>query len=106
MDESKTTIKSINRLTGYGILLFLLGFLIGSNWIKYLQLLMPIGSLLTFLGIFLFFKKTNLREQFKREPKEDILTYFWNVIALKLWTFIFALWMILMNKVLISDGFI
>lgn len=99
-------IKIINRFIGYGILVFSIGFFVGLNWLKYLQLLMPIGSLMTFLGVFCFFKDTNLSEQFRKAPHEDVLTYFWNVIVLKLWTFIFVLWMITMDLIMIFNGLI
>lgn len=98
------TIKLINKLTGYGILLFSVGFFLGIHWIKYLQLLMPVGSLFTFAGVFFFFKDTDLTEQFRKDPNDDALTYFWDVIVLKLWTSIFVLWMLVMNIVLITDG--
>jgi hypothetical protein len=85
-------------------LVFSIGFFLGIHWIKYLQFLMPLGSLMTFFGVFFFFKVTNLEDQFKKHPGQDMLTYFWNVIVLKLWTFIFVLWMITMDLTLISRG--
>jgi hypothetical protein len=99
-------IKTINKLIGYGILVFSIGFFLGLNWLKYLQLLMPIGSLMTFVGVFYFFKDTNLNDQFKKADNEDVLTYFWNVIVLKFWTFVFVLWMISMDLILIFKGMI
>jgi hypothetical protein len=71
---------------------------------KYLQLLIPIGSALTFTGVFYFFKDTNLAEQFRKDDNEDILTFFWNVVVLKLWTGIFIVWMIVMNMLLLFQG--
>ena len=99
-------IKTINSLIGYGILVFLIGFFLGLILIKYLQLLMPVGSLMTFTGVFYFFKTTNLNDQFRKTDDEDLLTYFWNVIVLKLWTFIFLLWMISMDLTLVFTGLI
>jgi hypothetical protein len=99
-------IKTINKVIGYGILVFSIGFFSGLNWIKYLQLLMPIGSLMTFVGVFYFFKDTNLNDQFRKADNEDVLTYFWNVIVLKFWTFVFVLWMISMDLILIFNGLI
>jgi hypothetical protein len=69
-------IKKINRLIGYGILVFSVGFFVGLHWIKYLQFLMPIGSLMTFVGVFYFFKVTDLSKQFRKDPGEDVLTFF------------------------------
>lgn len=97
-------IKTINRLIGYGILVFVTGFFFGLFWIKYLQLLMPVGSLMTFIGVFFFFKDTKLSDQFTKNPKDDVLTYFWDVIVLKFWTFIFVLWMISMDLVMMFRG--
>lgn len=96
--------QTVNKLIGYGILIFSLGFFLGLHWIKFLQLLMPLGSLMTFVGVFFFFKETNLNIEFTKHPKDDILTYFWNVIVLKFWTFVFIVWMISMNLILLTRG--
>lgn len=97
---------TINRLIGYGILVFLIGFFLGVNWIKSVQLLIPIGSLMTFFGAFYFLKQTNLQEEFRMNPKDDVLTYFWDVLVLKLWTCMFLIWMIVMNLMLIKGGWL
>ncbi|MBL0745961.1 hypothetical protein [Chryseolinea lacunae] len=99
-------IVNINRLIGYGILLFLIGFFTGMFWIKYLQLLVPIGTLMTFTGIFFYFKEGHFATGFARGPKEDGLTYFWNTIVLKFWTFCFVIWMISANVTLIVRGIV
>jgi hypothetical protein len=98
------TKRIINRLIGYGILVFVVGFFAGQFWTFYLQWLIPIGTIMTFTGVFFFFKTTNLTEEFTKDKNEDVLTYFWNVIVLKLWTFIFMLWMIPMNIALLTQG--
>jgi hypothetical protein len=97
--------KTINALVGYGILVFVLGFFIGVYWFTWAQLLMPAGTLLTFTGVFLFFKHTNLATEFAITGSVDLLTYFWNVIALKWWTLVFVVWMMIMNFKLITTGF-
>ena len=97
-------IRTINRTIGYGILVFLIGFFLGIHLLKYLQLLMSVGFLMTAIGIFYFFKETNLKEQFQKDHDEDFLTYFWNVIFFKLQTFMLFVWMIVMNLTLILDG--
>lgn len=102
----KFTPGIINRLIGYGILIFLIGFLVGVNLIKHVQLLIPFGSLMTFFGVFYFLRQTNLQEEFRMDPKDDALTYFWNVIVLKLWTCMFLIWMIVMNLMLITSGWL
>ena len=98
--------STINRLIGYGILVFLIGFFLGVNWIKSLQLLIPIGSLMTVFGVFYFLKQTNLQGEFREDPKDDVLTYFWDVLVLKLWTCMFLIWMIVMNWMLITRGWL
>jgi hypothetical protein len=94
----------INRLVGYGILVFVIGFFAGQFLIGYLQWLIPIGTIMTFTGAFFFFKTTSLNAEFTKDKDDDILTYFWDVIVLKLWTFIFMLWMIPMNIILFTRG--
>jgi hypothetical protein len=96
--------RTINKLIGFGILIFSLGFFLGLHWIKLLQLLMPFGSVLTFTGVFYFFKETNLAVEFTKDPKDDVLTFFWNVVVLKFWTFVFVVWMIFMNISLMING--
>lgn len=98
--------QTINKLIGFGILIFSIGFFLGLHWIKLLQLLMPLGSFMTFVGVFYFFKETNLTAEFTKDPKDDILTFFWNVIVLKFWTFVFVFWMIAMNITLVINGLI
>jgi hypothetical protein len=98
-------IRIINWTIGSGIIVFLTGFIIGIHWIKYFQILMSVGFLITSIGIFYFFKDTNLTEQFRKDRREDILTYFWNVLFFNVETFIFVVWMITMNLILIFDGF-
>jgi mannose/fructose/N-acetylgalactosamine-specific phosphotransferase system component IIC len=100
------TKRKINRLIGYGILVFIFGFFAGQFLFTYLQFLIPIGTLVTFTGVFFYFKTTNLINEFTKYRNEDILTYFWNVIVLKLWTFIFVLWMITVNIILLSQSVI
>jgi hypothetical protein len=94
----------VNRLIGIGILIFVLGFFAGQFINAFLLWLIPIGSIMTFIGVFLYFKTTNLRDEFSFKQNDDLLTYFWNVIILKLWTFIFMLWMIPVNFTFLTQG--
>jgi hypothetical protein len=91
-------------MIGYGILIFVIGFCSGQIVHTYLLAFIPIGSLITFTGAFFFLRMTDLNEEFTMNKNEDLLTYFWNVIALKLWTSIFMLWMLIMNIILFTDG--
>jgi hypothetical protein len=85
-------------------LTFSIGFFVGIFWIRYLQVLMPLGSISTFVGVFYYLRNTNMRTAFDKDPKDDILTYFWNVIVLKFWTFTFVIWMIIMDVNFIARG--
>lgn len=96
--------RRITQLVFYGILVFLVGFFFGKYWLEYFQWLIPFGSLMTFLGIYLFFAKTDLKGEFQFGSSDDVLTYFWNVLFLKFQTFIFAIWMIIMMVELLSKG--
>jgi len=99
----------INYLIGYGILIFLIGFFAGVHWLKYFQWLIFPGAIMTFFGIYFFFKYTDLAEKFapgKIDDLDDALTYFWNVVVLKLWTFIIAVWMIVMVIHLLTAGYL
>lgn len=98
--------KRNNNLIGYGeggILVFLFGFFAGTFWFKHFQWFILIGAGMTFLGIYLFFKKTDLRAEFALDG-DDFLNYFWNTLALKILTTIFALWMIVMVVILLTTG--
>lgn len=100
---SATNRKRNNNLIGYGILVFLFGFFGGTFWFKHLQWLILVGASMTFSGIYFFFKRTDLWAEFAFNG-DDFLTYFWNVLALKIWTLIFALWMIVMVLTLLTTG--
>lgn len=102
---SDTDRKRNNNLIGYGILVFLFGFFAGTFWFKHFQWLILIGAGMTFSGIYFFFKKTNLWTEFAFDG-DDFLNYFWNTLALKIWTTIFALWMIVMVVILLTKGHI
>jgi len=97
--------KRINQLIGYGILVFVGGFVLGLAVNKYFQLLIPIGTISTYLGIIIFFRTTNLKAEFEFSKDEDFLTYFWNKIVLKFWTFVFSIWMLILNMIFISSEF-
>jgi hypothetical protein len=99
------TWKTINKLIGFGVLVFAMGYIAGIAWNRYFQLLIPVGFLMTQSGTILYLKYTNLKEEFKINPKESPLTYFWNVIVLKMWTIILLLMMAMVNLSLLINGF-
>lgn len=88
--------RKINRLIGYGILIFFIA-LVTFYWFPFMKYFIPIGTILTYYGSFLFLKNTNLREEFKFENGMGFLTYFWDKLALKIWTIIFLLSMLGVN---------
>lgn len=94
----------INKAILSGIIVFLLGFVIGSFWFSIFQWLIPVGTIITFLGVFYYLKTTDFEKEFEFKKGEGVLEYFWNVLALKIWTLIISLWMIFMNYMLITEG--
>ncbi len=87
------TRPTINRLIGYGILVYIAGSA-GFIWSRLFDWLALIGIVMTFTGIIFYFKTTKREEMFP-PAKEGVLTYFWNVIVLKLWVGMIAMAMIL-----------
>lgn len=98
--------RKIRALVGCGILVFLFGFFGSTYWVENLQWLILIGSSMTLLGIYFFFKETDLFLEFSRNKNDDVLTYFWSKLALKIWTLIFAVWMVVMVLELLKSGHI
>jgi len=86
------TRPAINKLIGYGILVYITGS-VGLVWSRPFDWLALIGIMMTFAGIIFYFKNTKRNEIFPPQ-KEDALTYFWNVIVLKLWVGIVTLAML------------
>ncbi|MEP2671558.1 MAG: hypothetical protein ABJH04_21315 [Cyclobacteriaceae bacterium] len=82
---------TFGRLIGYGILVFWIGEF-GAIWIEFLSPIKLIGFAMTSYGIYVWFKTKRFADEFRYE-NEDVLTYFWNKIVLKLWTFILYTWM-------------
>ena len=91
-------------LIGYGILIFVIGYIVGYAWVKPLQYLILLGTMMTYTGTIFFFKETDLKQEFKVEKGEDAMTYFWNKIVLKFWTFIFLVWMFCASMILLFVG--
>lgn len=98
--------KNITKLIGFGILIFLTGFVLSSFGVIAFQWLIPLGAIMNFLGIYFFFKSIDLGKEFEFKTGDDFLTYFWNVLVLKIWTFIFSVWMVIMIIELINHGHI
>ena len=96
----------ITKLIGYGILIFVLGFILGLLVHPAFQLLLPLGSVATYTGVFLYFRQKNVFIALRREQSEDVIFYFFNKIILKLWVLVFMAGMLAMNLMLIDQGFL
>lgn len=89
-------------LVSMGILLFFAGLIIRS--VYQFVWLIPLATALTLTGIVQFFRVTDFRTEFIFDVRDDIMTYFWNVIVLKLWSFIFIVWMLAENFSMFIQG--
>ena len=83
------------RLLFYiGFSIFLLGhFSIFFN-LKFFEFLQIVGTMIAVYSIVLWLMSPNFREKFKQEKGEDGLTYFWNKIAIRLWSGMFLIFML------------
>jgi hypothetical protein len=83
------------RLLFYiGFLIFLLGnFSIFLN-LKFLEFLQVVGLIISVVSIVLWFMSADFKEKFRAEKGEDGLTYFWNKIAIRLWSGILFMFML------------
>ena len=75
------------RLTFYiGFLLFLVGHISAFSDFGLFELLKPVGTLISIYAIIQWLRTSRLADKFKREKGEDGLTYFWNKVAIRLWS--------------------
>lgn len=82
------------RLIFYiGVVVFFMGYTLMFISYGLFQFLEPIGTLISSIAIIKWLRKPGLREKFQRDEGEDGLTYFWNKLAIKLWSFILFLYM-------------
>jgi len=96
--------KNVTAVILFGSAIALMGYIIGHNWVQYFQWFIPLGTFIVFLGIYYFFKTVDLAKEFEFKDDDDFLAYFWNVLVLKIWTFIIFIWMILGSLKLIRNG--
>jgi hypothetical protein len=69
-----------------GFLLFLVGHTFVFFGFGVLEFLKPIGTMISIYAIVRWLMTSGLADKFKREKGEDGLTYFWNKIAIRLWS--------------------
>lgn len=87
-------IKSPRLLFYIGFLLFLLGYFSIFANLGFLGFLQLIGTAISGVSVVLWLMSPNFREKFKRGEREDALTYFWNKIAIRLWSGMFLIFML------------
>lgn len=75
------------RLIFYlGFLVFLPGHVSLLFDLSFLEFLKVIGTLISSYALFLWFREADIAGKFKREVHEDQLTFFWNKIAIRIWS--------------------
>ena len=78
------------RLIFYiGFLLFLVGTTSIFFHLQSLEFVKVIGTAISIYAVIQWLKSKDLADKFKKEKNEDSLTYFWNKIAIRLWSGIF-----------------
>lgn len=94
------------RLLFYiGVLIYFLGFA-AVFIVRPLQFLQLIGMLISSYAIIRWLKSPNFSEKFKMEKNEDGLTYFWNKLAIRLWSGMFFLFMLISTMMYLLVVFI
>lgn len=69
-----------------GFLLFLIGLCAPFFRFGLLEFLKPTGTLISIYAIVTWLRASRLEDKFKSEKGEDGLTYFWNKVAIRLWS--------------------
>jgi hypothetical protein len=78
------------RLIFYiGFLLFLAGNTLGFFHLKSLEFVKVIGTAVSIYAAIQWLRSKDLANKFKKEKNEDDLTYFWNKLAIRIWSGIF-----------------
>lgn len=69
-----------------GFLIFLPGhisILFNSNFLEFLKV---IGTLISSFALVQWLRAENISRKFRKEDSEDELTFFWNKIAIRIWS--------------------
>jgi len=75
------------RLIFYlGFLIFLPGHVSILFNLNFLEFLKVIGTLVSSFALVQWLRAANMARKFKKEENEDELTFFWNKIAIRIWS--------------------
>jgi len=78
------------RLIFYiGFLLFLVGDILIFFHLEFLGFVKVIGTAVSLYAVIQWLRSKGLANKFEKDKNEDILTYFWNKLATRLWSGIF-----------------
>ena len=82
--------KATPRVIFYiGFLLFIIGNTFVIFHFKSLEFVKVVGTAVSTYAVIQWLKTKDLADKFKKEKNEDGLTYFWNKIAIRLWSAMF-----------------
>lgn len=94
------------RLVFYiGFVIFLPGHVSLLFDLNFLEFLKVIGTLISSYALFQWFRAADIAGKFKKEVHEDQLTFFWNKIAIRVWSGIiftimfFVTWIYLLSLI-------
>lgn len=78
------------RLVFYiGFAIYLAGYLSQFSQLKFLRILILVGTLVSMVAISVWYRTPNFKDKFTREKGENALTYFWNKMVIRLWSAMF-----------------
>jgi hypothetical protein len=94
------------RLVFYlGFVIFLPGHVSLLFDLNFLEFLKVIGTLISSYALFQWFRAADIAAKFKKDVHEDQLTFFWNKIAIRVWSGIiftimfFVTWIYLLSLI-------
>ena len=94
------------RLIFYlGFLVFLPGHVSLLFELNFLEFLKVIGTLISSYALLQWFREADIAVKFRKEVHEDKLTFFWNKIAIRIWSGIiftimfFVTWIYLLSLI-------
>ena len=72
-----------------GFVLFLVGHSSVFFDFEILEFLKPVGTMIAIYAVIQWLRSSRPGDKFRREKGEDGLTYFWNKVAIRLWSGMF-----------------
>ena len=85
-DAINHMMKNPRVLFYIGFLIFLIGDYSTFLGLKFLEFLQLVGTTISVVSVIFWLRATTFKEIFRRDPRQDTLTYFWNKIAVRLWS--------------------